>query len=305
MDVIKCSHCGCIGLPYGSCCKRCRQPLTVQSLQSSNSGLINRLPTRIHLLAAGAILIGIVAGVVVVGAQLKKYFDPTPTYLEAIRKSRKFEEPVTLRVTRKPIPVSDISSGGVFGTRTRTVIVTKTAAVLRTLGLLTIRKTTSSTTTNLGDSGLTIDSRGEHIEISLTEKGQEEAVNWRTTEEPYPGASEKALWWHVPIGSREITRMEAVNKTMLPDMVDVEVHWRWHPSKLGEGFDCSGSTFGYLSQKEQDFVRSLGWNSQSEYTAQVRLRRVGDVWQVEWVDSPIERKDNEFKYGIPTDTLEL
>lgn len=305
MELLKCSNCGCIGLPYGDGCKRCRQPLTIQTSRSSHSSLINRLPDTIKLLAIGPILIGIIAAFVVGGAQLKKYFDPTPTYLEAIRKSGKFDEPITLRVSQKPIPISRLSMARPFGTTTTTVLVTKTATLLQALGFLTIRKTTSSATTQLGNIGLAIDTQSERIEISLTEKGQEEALDWRTTEEPYPGALEKALWWHVPIGLREITRIEVTNETMLPNMVEVAVHWRWHPNKLGEAFDCGGSSVGSLPKKSQDFAQALGWNSQIEYTAQVRLRRVGEVWQVAWADFPEDRKGNEFKYGEPADELEL
>jgi hypothetical protein len=242
-----------------------------------------------------AIFGSLIAGIVVVRAQWQKYFDPTPAYLEAINRSGKFETPVTLRVNQKPVPIMDISTSS-LGSRTRTVLVTKTAKVLEALGFLTVRKTTSSSTTNLDNIGLAIERTAEHLEISLTAKGQAESANWQTTEERYPGAQETTLWWDVPIGSREITRIEAVNETMLPNMVAVAIHWRWHPNKLGEGFDCSGSMVGALPRDEQDFARSLGWNSQSEYTAEARLRRVEGAWQVEWIDSPNERKGNDFQF---------
>ena len=307
MDVMKCSHCKFVGIAYGGRCKRCGQLIPVQNSRNSNSSLIKGLPPGLRkpvmVLAAMAIFGGLIAGIVVVRAAWKKYFDPTPAYLEAINRSGKFETPVTLRVNQKPIPIMDISTSGAFGKRTRTVLVTKTAGVLEALGFLTVRKTTSSSTTNLGNIGLAIDTTAEHLEISLTEKGQQESANWQTTEERYPGAEETTLWWNVPIGSREITRIEATNETMLPSMVDVAIHWRWHPNKLGEGFDCSGSIVGSLPKDLQDFARSLDWNTQREYTALARLRRVGDVWQVEWIDSPNERKDRDFRYGEPTDPL--
>jgi len=255
-------------------------------------------------LAAMAIFGGLIAGIVIVRAQWKRYFDPTPVYLEAINRSGKFETPVTLRVNQKPIPIMSISTSGAFGKTTRTVLVMKTAKVLEALGFLTVRKTTSSSTTDLGDNFGAIETTAEHIEISLTEKGQEESANWQTMEERYPGAEEQTTWWwNVPIGSREITKIEATNETMLPSMVEVAIHWRWHPNKLGEGFDCSGSIVGSLPKDLQDFARSLDWNTQREYTALARLRRVGDVWQVEWIDSPNERKDKDFRYGEATDPL--
>jgi hypothetical protein len=254
-------------------------------------------------LAAMAIFGGLIAGIVVVRAQWKKYFDPTPAYLEAINRSGKFATLVTLRVNQKPIPTMSISTLGPVGKSTRTVLVTKTAKVLEALGFLTVRKTTSSSTTNLGDNFGAIETTAEHIEISLTEKGQEESANWPTVEERYPGAEETTMWWNVPIGSREITRIEATNETMLPSMVEVAIHWRWHPNKLGEGFDCSGPTVGSLPKDLQDFARSLDWNTQREYTALARLRRVGDVWQVEWIDSPNERKDKDFRLLEPPDPL--
>jgi len=116
-------------------------------------------------------------------------------------------------------------------------------------------------------------------------------VNWRTTEEPYPMASEKVLWWNIPIGSREITRIESVNEAV-PDMVELAIHWRWHPNKIGEGFDGSGSTIGSLPKDAQDVARSLGWNSQTEYTAQARLRRVGGIWEVQYIGFPNELTTN-------------
>jgi hypothetical protein len=240
-----------------------------------------------------AVFGGLIAGIVVVRAQWQKYFDPTPAYLEAINRSGKFETPVTLRVNQKPVPIMDITTSS-LGSRTKTLLIAKTVKVLEALGFLTVRKTTSSSTANLGNIGLALETTAEHLEISLTAKGREESANWQTKEERYPGAQETTPWWDVPIGSREITRIEAVNETMLPSMVAVAIHWRWHPNKLGEGFDCSGPIVGALPRDEQDFARSLGWNSQNEYTAEARLRRVEGAWQVEWIESPNERKGNDF-----------
>jgi hypothetical protein len=285
---MKCSHCGCIGFAYGGCCKRCRQPLTVQDSQSSSrssSGARTRLPKPFGLLAMGAIFCGLIAGVVVVRAQLKKYFDPTPAYLEAMNKSGKFEQPVTVRVNQKPIPTLSLSTG-MFDSM-RTVQVAKAAYVLEALGLLTVSKTTSFSTADLGPIGPAYEIKNEKVEISLTEKGLGESANWQTTEEPYPMASEKALWWHVPIGSREITRVEFVQEPV-PNLVDIVVHWRWHPNNVGEGFDCAGSIVGSLPKDTQDFVRSLGWNSQTEYASRARLSRVGSAWEVQYIDFPNE-----------------
>jgi hypothetical protein len=300
MDLMKCSHCKFVGFAYGGRCKQCGQLIPVQNSRNSNSSLIDRLPPGLRkpvmFLAVMAIFGGLITGIVVVRAAWNKYTDPTPAYLEAINRSGKFETPVTLRVNQKPIPIMSISSLGPVSKTTRTVLVTKTAKVLEALGFLTVRKTTSYSTTSLDDDfgAIEIERTAEHIDISLTEKGQEESANWPTVEERYPGAEETTMWWNVPIGSREITRIEATNETMLPRMVEVAIHWRWHPNKLGEGFDCSGSILGSLPKEPQDFARSLDWNTQREYTALARLSRVGDVWQVLAIDSPNERKGNDF-----------
>ena len=297
MDIVKCSHCKFVGIAYGGRCKRCGQFIPVQNSRDSNSRLINGLPPGLRkpamFLAAMAIFGGLITGIVVVRAQWKKYFDRTPAYLEAINRSGKFATPVTLRVNQKPIPVMSLSTLGPNSKTTRTVLVTKTAKVLEALGFLTVRKTTSSSTTNLGSLGLAMETTAEHLDISLTQKGQEESENWLSTEERYPGAEETTTWWNVPIGSREITRIEATNETMLPSMVEVAIHWRWHPNQLGEGFDCSGPIVESLPKDLQDFARSLDWNTQREYTALARLSRVGDIWQVEGIDSPNERKGND------------
>lgn len=294
MDVRKCTNCGFVGFANGGRCKRCGQLITVKNPHSSHSSLSNRLTTGFRkpsrLLAAGAIFVGVIAGVVVVRAQLTKFFDRTPAYLEAINKSGKFEEPPTIRVNQTPIPMPFIMEGN-FGAR-RTVLVAKTAKVLEALGLLKVSKTTSSSPWQIPVLG-SVEMQSEYVNILLTEKGVAESVNWQTTEEPYPRASEKALWWHVPIGSREITGIESVNEPT-PNMVDVAIHWRWHPNKIGEGFDCGGSVIGSLPGDAQDVARSLGWNSHTEYTAQARLRRVGGGWEVLYIDFPNERKSNEF-----------
>jgi hypothetical protein len=290
MDLIKCSHCKFLGYAYGGRCKRCGQLITIQNSRNSHSSFVSRLPSTIKLLGAGAIFCGVIAGVVVVKAQLNKYFDPAPAYLAAISKSGKFEEPVTIRVNQKPVPMPRLLTGP-FNSQ-RTVYWEKTTEVFQALGLLTISKNTSFTTTDLGSVIGPLEMKSERWEISLTAKGLEESANWRTTEEPYPMASEKALWWHVPIGSREITRIEVVNETV-PNMVDVAIHWRWHPNKIGESFDCSGNVAGSLPKDAQDAVRSLAWNSQSEYTANARLRRAAGVWEVQYVGFPNE-KTNDF-----------
>jgi hypothetical protein len=249
------------------------------------------MPSTIKLLAAGAIFCSVIAAFVFVKVQWNKYFDPTPTYLEAIRKSGKFEQPTTIRMNQKPIPFWNVRTG-YLSSRT-TYGVAKTAKVLEAIGVLTVSKTTSFSTSDLGVAG-TLETTSENIEISLTEKGVGESANWRTTEESYMGASDKALWWYVPIGSREITRIEIVNDAMGPNMVDVAIHWRWHPNKLGEGFDCGGSTFRSLPADAQDVARLLGWNSQTEYTARARLRRVGSTWEVLNIDFPNERVFSDF-----------
>ena len=162
----------------------------------------------------------------------------------------------------------------------------KSAAVFEALGFLKVSKTTSVSTWQVPVYG-SVEGKDEYVNILLTEKGREESVNWTTTEEPYPRASEKALWWHVPIGSREITRIEAVTETV-PNMVDVAVHWRWHPNEIGEGFDCGGSVVRALSIEARDAAQELGWNSQTEYVANARLRRVGGEWTVEYIHFPNE-----------------
>ena len=290
MDVMKCSHCSFVGFAHGGCCKRCGHSNTAQNSRISHLSLSGRLPPRFRklstLLAAGAVFIAIIVGVVVVRAQLKRYFDQTPAQLEAISKSGKFEETTTIRVNQRPIPMAFITNGA-FGYRRR-VIVAKTTRVLEGLGFLKVLKTTSQSTWEVPVYGR-VGGTDEYVNISLTEKGVGESANWRSTAEPYPGASEKALWWLVPIGTREITGIESVNEPE-PKMVDVAIHWRWHPNQIGEGFDCGGSVIGSLPEDAQASARSLGWNSQIEYTANATLRRVGRVWEVVYINFPNERE---------------
>jgi hypothetical protein len=249
MNAVKCANCGFIGFPERSCCKRCGQALLSLTLGRAHrvDNSAERNLRRFLMIIAGLAVLGvIVAGVVIVRAKLKP--DPNLAYIEAINKSSQFKEPVTVRVNQEAIP----SGFGrvILFEGTREVLVWKSAFVLQDLGLLRISMATSYKTVEGINSELEL--KAERVDISLTEKGHEEAVNWWTTEETgkFPGST-KYRWWRIPIGDREITRIEW-SREADPNTVYATVRWRWRPNKLGENFDCGGVLVKSLSKEAKE-----------------------------------------------------
>jgi hypothetical protein len=276
MNVAKCANCGFVGFPERGSCKRCGKTLLSLTLPRDHQADISaerNFRKFLKVIAMLMVVVGMVIGVVIVRAKLKP--DPKLAYIEAIKRAPRFKEPITVRVNQKPIPGYFSIHRGPDETRS-TVYISRSAYVLESLGLLRIAKETSY---HESDSELfTWESKSERWVILLTEKGQQESVNWSTTEESDFVGSQKVPWWQIPIGQREITRIESITEP-IGDHVDMIVRWRWHPNKIGESFDCSGPLVG--SEEAKEGARSLGWNSQTEYSAETRLQQVGNGWEVQ------------------------
>jgi hypothetical protein len=279
MNALKCASCGFVGFPEDGSCKRCGQSVVSQMPARThhvNDSAEQNFRRFLKITAVLMVLVGIVIGVVIVRSKLKP--DPKLAYIEAIKKSPQFTEPVTVRVNQKPIP-GNLLLGGFAATK-RNVYIIKSAYVLESLGLLTISKETSYHESE--SEFFTWETKSERWVIFLTEKGHEESVNWWTSEEPYFGQNNKVSWWRIPIGQREFIRIESVTQPR-EDIVYLNVRWRWRPNTMGEYFDCGGSLVGSLPQAAQEGARSLEWNSQTEYSAQASLRKVGNGWEVQYL----------------------
>lgn len=302
MNATKCSKCGFVGFPDGEACKRCHSPLDFTRsdlwMPAQNS---EHRGSRAKVTAAVLLVISaIVAFIVIVPAKLTKYFDKTPQYISAISSFEKFREPVTVRVNRVELP----NQGNSFfaPTEKKPASLVKAAEVLEAAGLLQTSVETTVRTVKVGRTigsfyhdpftGVTSiepsedilrDVKTDTVIITLTEKGRQEAANWKEVDEPYENRGSETLpWWRIPIGEREILRVESVtpgpnesgNETEM-----VSFRWRWRPNNLGASFDLSNLAFNALPPNAQAAVKELGHNSQTEAFGQATLRKQYGRWE--------------------------
>lgn len=118
--------------------------------------------------------------------------------------------------------------------------------------------------------------------IALTEKGQQESVNWKDTEESY-GSSQTLPTWRIPIGQREIVAIDAIES--LPwsaefETVRIKFRWRWQPNHVGEYFDAMSPFFNALPDAAQQAAASLGLKSQTEYQGEATMQKHGGIWEI-------------------------
>ena len=260
MTALKCAHCGFTGFADQGRCKSCGQDLSSTEFRTSSSASAPQTRKTLKLIALFVILGGIITGGVVVAKKISKHFDPADAYIESITKSAQFKEPVTIRVNQNEIRSGFDYASGYFDGRIAGKAV-RAVDVLEALGLLRMSIETSSQTMNYFESIYGVGSRHvkpvniqhERLIISLTEKGRQEAVNWRETDEPYEGVtfagkSITRSWWRIPIGERQITRIESATDAE-ENTVNIVFRWRWQPNKLGENFDFGGAAIDSLPQK--------------------------------------------------------
>jgi len=251
----------------------------------------------------------ITAFLVFVPAKLNKYFDKTPKYVEAISNSSKFKEPVTVRVNRQELPTDPLAAGNRLGgfpwDEKKPGSAVAAASVLESAGLIRMSVSTTYHTVQMPTTDATIqidpvtgrmsgsptrenyrDVKSDTLLIQLTEKGRQDSVNWQETDEPYQTGNSQGPtlgWWRVPIGGRQLIRIESVApypEESGSETILVTFRWRWQPNQLGESFDCVNTHLSGQAAKVQEAVRSLGWNSQAEYDATAKLRKVGGLWEV-------------------------
>ena len=315
MNALKCTNCGFVGFLEAGYCKCCRRPVTLQNFHTTGPSLADRVATRVaarlvNLLKLSVLLmiLGAIIGVAAVVRQaIKKYFDPTPAYIQAMTKSANFKEPITVRVNQQELHDDfEYVRPGYLG---KPGFAVPAANVLEALNLITMNQETTSQGSesekqvynrDTGQTELiqTFAMKRDELVISLTEKGRQEAVHWRETEElvaltpkgKIQTSSKKATWWRIPIGERLFIRIESVTPFGV-DMVDVVFRWRWQPNKIGENFDGGGTAVNSLPQKARDAVSSIGWNSTTEYSSHAQLRKSGDLVEVLHIESPDKQED--------------
>ena len=318
MKATKCSKCGFVGFANEGFCKRCgssvdlnnQAPIDAPEVEKSRSGLWFKLKIVLAI-------VGVVAVTVVGYYKLTKYFDETPMYLAAISSSETFKEPVTVRVNRKEIPPPRTIASYLNTEEKKAGSAVTAADVLEALGLITISVDTSVRTVKgpgqyyggmvfdgrlLSAPGLREqfkDVKSNTLVISLTEKGRLEAVNWKEADErltltnvrdPLQGQS-VLPWWIIPIGDREILRIESVKPAPGESNLEtlmIDFRWRWRPNKLGESFDVSNAAVITLPTKAQEAVNSLKLSSQSENFGIAKLQKKYGRWECVEITFPGE-----------------
>ncbi|HEX5704943.1 MAG TPA: hypothetical protein VFX97_17225 [Pyrinomonadaceae bacterium] len=305
MRATKCPKCKFVGFAEGNLCKRCGQSLDWAPIESAGSkGGSSALVTKAVL--AFFLLVGLVVGFFIVRAKVSDYFDPTKAYLAAITNSEKFKEPITIRVNREEL--TSAPNPGNLSLAKKAGRMVKPAQVLEAAGYLTtsidktklIQKTGTVYVTTVDQYG---GARGAHtedrlaevesarLEIALTEKGKQEAVNWKETEESYAAgsywngkaASQTLPTWRIPIGEREMVGIDSVKP--LPwsaefETVQIKFRWRWRPNQIGEYFDSMSAAFNVLSDSAQQAAASLGIKSQTDYQGEVIMQKRGGRWEI-------------------------
>lgn len=297
MKATKCSKCGFVGFADQGLCKRCGNSVDLNDhapvgygshVEKSRHGLWFKLKI---VLGIAAIVVGAVVGYY----KLTKYFDKTPLYLAAIRNFEKFKEPVSVRVNRKEITPPPTLSSYVRPEDKKAGSAVAAADVLEALGLIafsveTSVRAVSGTFTPPGFKENFRDVKSKTLKIELTEKGRQEAANWKEADEPLspftsmdPLQGKQVLpWWIVPIGDREIVRIESVTPAPAEsdlETVSINFRWRWRPNKLGESFDLSNGVYMTLPTKAQQAVTSLNMSSQSENFGIAKLHKKYGNWE--------------------------
>jgi len=246
------------------------------------------------LLTGGAFLF-------IVPAKLTQYLDKNHLYVEAISNDDKFKAPVTILVNRMEIPGAANEVVNESDRQARSAALA--ADVLEAAGLLTMSADKRGRTTPQRPEDIPLkdptmirtlrttnearlrNPRVETLLIQLTDKGHTEAASWTEVDEPartgyYVGTA--IPWWRIPIGKRELLGIDSANvvSERQESMKMVYFKWRWLPNKLGEFFDYSNPGFAGQSPQVQAAVRTLRWNSQTEYQGVAKMRLSGETWKV-------------------------
>ncbi|HWN10851.1 MAG TPA: hypothetical protein VNO50_16555 [Pyrinomonadaceae bacterium] len=311
MKAVKCPNCQFVGFPLANNCKSCGRSLDLPKFTAPNIPEVSyeseeTSGSRKKLLGVAALLgvAFLIGGGYFAKQKLDQYWDPTPGYVAAITSAEDFKNPVTIRVNRRQIKTSFDYSLTHFGGASKPGTAVKAADVLEAIGFLT---KSIDTTVRTAKSAVPqwlpqFDAQGgaiyknaqptlhevksEHLAIQLTEKGKQEAVNWKETDEPYlnVGSEAKTIpWWRIPIGDHELVRIESVKPAPADGGVElmlITFRWRWRPNKLGEHFDPQSAAYQLMGNATQQAAATLKWDSKTEYLGHATLLKRGDKWEV-------------------------
>lgn len=215
------------------------------------------------------------------------WYGPDAAYALAIRDSAQFKAPLSLTVKKS---VSAPSIGGqLVGLAGSGLPSFEPVYVLEARGLVqfgavsteervvgTVNSVSMPTSPGATAAKTQIEMKQNYsgTTAALTPQGRKEAAAWTDT-----GAA-----WLVPIGAREVYRVEKVGEAKLVGGVEtreVEFSWRWKPNNVGEAFDAGGSVFASLPERARTAVEVLRWSSANAYRAVARLERhAGGQWRV-------------------------
>jgi hypothetical protein len=333
MQNIRCAHCGLLNFASAGECKRCHSPLVEEAAAGESFGggtrcgfcgleteaaYCPRCKARVTQPAAtfdargssspgggragGRALRWLVVLAVLAGAGFAAYsyrqhiwYGHGAEYALAIGEAEQFNEPLTVKA-KKRIRLGQGTGGAVFKgpDRANAVFVLKERGLVEFGKVKTEERVVGTYTMppppTFSDSG---GPAPESVEVkqqlntttaALTPSGEQVAGDWKDADD---GA------WLVPIGSREVYRVEKVGEVESAagvETCDVEFSWRWRPNNVGEAFDTDGKFFA--SQQDEDVrmaIEKFNWGTAKIYRAVAHFeRRAGGKWNV----VGIEKSDN-------------
>lgn len=336
MQNIRCAHCGLLNFARAVECKRCREPLAEAAsaeefggarcgfcgfetdarycprckaqvaappptfdARGSSPGGGGAGARGLRWLAVLAVLAA--AGFAAYTYRHHVWYGAHAEYALAIRASEQFNEPVSV-MARKRIRLGQTTGGSLLQgpDRNDAVYVLKERGLVEFGKVKTEERVVGSYTTprppTLFDSGgpsaapVEIKQQFSTTAAVLTPSGEQVAGDW---EDSGDGK------WLVPVGSREVYRVEKVGEVESEAGVetrDVEFSWRWLPNSVGEAFDTDGKFFASPQDENVRMaVLKYNWGSTKLYRAVAHFeRRAGGKWSVVGIEkSENIDKENE------------
>ena len=216
------------------------------------------------------------------------WYGPNAVYALAIRDSAQFKAPLSL-TAKKSVSAPNFGGGQLVGLAGSALPSSEPVYVLEARGLVqfgavsteervvgTVNSVSMPTSLGAQAAPAQIEMKQSYgsATAALTPKGRQEAATWADA-----GDS-----WLVPIGAREVYRIEKVGDVKLvggAETREVEFSWRWTPNGVGEAFDTNGSAFASLPERARTAAEVLRWSSANAYRAVARLERIaGGQWRV-------------------------
>lgn len=287
------TRCGFCGMETEAAyCPRCRARVAPQPTRASygdarrGGGGVESGGRALRKLVVLALLAAIAGAVYSFRDRI--WYGPGAEYAVAIRDSAQFKAPLALTV-RKSVAAPQLGGVQLVGAAGSLLPSSEPVYVLEARGLVQFGAvsteervvgavTSYSLPTSPGAASeprqIEQKQRYDGVTATLTPKGREAAAAWTDVGDT----------WLVPIGAREVYRVEKVGEATTNAGVEtreVEFSWRWSPNAVGEAFDTGGSAFASLNERARSVAELLRWSSANAYRAVARLeRRAGGSWRV-------------------------